>query len=930
MVDRYEEEKKDGEGSFLEGLSPNEREFFSILSPDQRKTMEGIIGSRLAAERARPTAGDVPLVVNCLPKSDSNDEAENVNDVVNTLGELFSGVPPFAIQQKDLHRSVIQNDAPTAHKLETTLGVQYRGIPKDQKGQAYWEKREFEIHNQVMSSRILFENTAGIRPKRVLGSDRPKDPLSEHVFLTEHEVQKALGEQKSVIVGLLYKNWPLSRELKYITESPSCSHDLKAFVAPCIQINAKTQKMEIGQNKATKKTCKCGAIFASIAKGKHEGGDNDELKLAQLLPFLHRLEDFRQKLHAIGEKETMQSKELLCYHCRIFVMTYVSGANQNKFVIIGTDQRCSVLNGSQGCQQGLLPLCYNFQRFIFGRWTEWGAMATSSLCQELPEGGFHEEKLFDTFFYGCLRHKKLAPAFSRESKVKLCVWYNGKTGSDGQNKKEKQDVNGGCYKRIRFRNILMNFYARAIIKFMDDSKSSIWEDSPPPMPPAGWTFELWHVAELLPITKSLNMNYSTYYECLACVRDILGMIPTATQHIGGAQRQRASGVQTKIAHHNLTYLWDRYKKVTDSSRTNVLWDIVTGLVYEGFVPESEKEQDEVLKGQKRKPIRLQHATNVTVHELGKVKRLLAAVVEKVIGPIPKRKGQKFGNLDMGQYAPSTHTLFRAISWGTKETSGLELMLSPHVQKDELNLVTDLQTRLVEQTILELHRNDDWKGIDFESKIDAEFYQSRFDTSVRVCPAPHTDLGLDVLSQMQDSGTFIKYYILPAGEEGLWIRLFSGCNDWKGRLIKVEPDTILGFPSTAIREVGYISHIEGNPHFMIRITLRAKKSPGGIDVKKAFRRCYPHIMHSVGVLRKNLKERSVVDEEVDDTGLGKTSLQKASKNGTLPVDWERSLRTLSHQESKYIGKIQGVEQGHLFALKELRTHEVTMFDKHFGI
>jgi hypothetical protein len=349
-----ETEAKNKEEQIMENLSDIQKQLFDRLVA--AKVTEKLAAEKLAMAHGSTTStasSDVSSVVNCLPKSDSNDDSENVEDVVNSLGKIFHKVPPLKVLEK---ANLNLTDTPLGHTLLSTFGVQYRGIPQTDEGKAYWDSREYKVHSQVMSNRILFENTVGGCPKRKIHCDKPEDPLSKHVFLAENEVEHALGETKSVIVGLLYKKWPLSRELKYVTPIPSSSFEHKAFVAPCMQINAKTGKMEIQQNKGTKITCMCGAIFASIAKGKHEGGANDHLKLAQLVLFLPGLDDFRQKLHAIGENETKQSKELLCYHCRIFVMTYVSGANQSRFAIVGTDQRCSVLNDSQGCQQGLLPL----------------------------------------------------------------------------------------------------------------------------------------------------------------------------------------------------------------------------------------------------------------------------------------------------------------------------------------------------------------------------------------------------------------------------------------------------------------------------------------------------------------------------------------------------------------------------------------------
>jgi hypothetical protein len=107
------------------------------------------------------------------------------------------------------------------------------------------------------------------------------------------------------------------------------------------------------------------------------------------------------------------------------------------------------------------------------------------------------------------------------------------------------------------------------------------------------------------------------------------------------------------------------------------------------------------------------------------------------------------------------------------------MLTDNIQdKDDQAKLTELQNRLAEETKLELLRLPDFEDVtDFDVTFDAEYYHSRFDTTIRVRPAPHTDLSLEVLSVTQNKyKTYIKYFILPASKEGMWIRLFSGCGD----------------------------------------------------------------------------------------------------------------------------------------------------------
>jgi hypothetical protein len=102
-------------------------------------------------------------------------------------------------------------------------------------------------------------------------------------------------------------------------------------------------------------------------------------------------------------------------------------------------------------------------------------------------------------------------------------------------------------------------------------------EHPPAIPLSGLTFKQWHLGKIYPTTKSLNINYSSYYQQLGCVRDILGGITAAHQHVDGTQRQRASGVQTKIVSHHLQYLWEKLLPLPVEVK-NVVWLVQGDLV----------------------------------------------------------------------------------------------------------------------------------------------------------------------------------------------------------------------------------------------------------------------------------------------------------------------------------------------------------------
>jgi hypothetical protein len=230
------------------------------------------------------------------------------------------------------------------------------------------------------------------------------------------------------------------------------------------------------------------------------------------------------------------------------------------------------------------------------------------------------------------------------------------------------------------------------------------------------------------------------------------------------------------------------------------------------------------------------------------------------------------------------------------------------EADEATLVA-LQEMLANGMMDELRRNHEALEInedqDFIVRYDAEYYHSRFDTVIRLLPAPHLEMDLDYLQELQSDGKiFVKYFMIPVGvcEEGLWIRLFDGQTDTTGRLIKLEHDSILGYPATAPREVGRISHIEGNPHFVIRVAVSAH-GENGLEFHDANvwdQRSYPHLLETL-----------------------------QAKKATHADEWEKAMRTVTYNQANF-HKVHGLEKEHLLALKHLSSPECTSFDQLYEI
>jgi hypothetical protein len=216
---------------------------------------------------------------------------------------------------------------------------------------------------------------------------------------------------------------------------------------------------------------------------------------------------------------------------------------------------------------------------------------------------------------------------------------------------------------------------------------------------------------------------------------------------------------------------------------------------------------------------------------------------------------------------------------------------------------------------ELRRNHQTLGLskdqNFQTFFHARFNHSRFSTTVRALPAPHLDMDPAlILADQREKKIFVKDFVIP-GKMGMWTRLFSSGEDTHGRLIKVEPDSILGIPASIIQEVGRINHIEGNPHYMVRVVMVAigdKEVDDGntqVPLLQNLQRSYPHLEETL----KRLREEN---------------------DGRLPEGWEKSLRTVSLSSTKHIKEVKGLDPADFHLLDHLKSVEATAFQDEFGI
>ena len=901
----------------------------------------------------RTKLADMDKEGNGLHRTDSNGDV--LGDQLHAdYGMWLKEVPEINVDKRDWEakEQLCPNDGPSSHDLVDQHGVLYRGlfipqesplwdklrVPLNGEKKHFWKDAHMtRMYKKVMTGRCVFQyaNTK---------KNIQDDPLEKKVFHEGDEDFWKENLEKSKILRLLHNCWPVAKGA--VPAWGIGDPDSKAFVFPCVQCCSKDRALSTGN-------CWCGAVLASIAKGRHEKGDNPELKLAGIMKLILKLDKFGELLEK--KEGSLQTKQMLAYYLRNFIHTNVSEGNKNKLALIGTDQRCSVWNNSGGCQRGIPALCLDFQKFLFGKWEGWELKDEELNQMQPPENRM--ESRFSQFVEGCLQTENgRKNMFSEKGQIKLCLWMNGKTGEATQEnleirEKEKKGHNNkdagmektnsqneGCYRRYRLRNVITDFACLVIVKEALAKGDVFSRDHPPVLVEPKVLFKEWNEGEVMPLTKSINMHWLSFYQLLGCVRAILGH-GGACQGVSDSQKQVGKGATTKIADFRLAYVWS----MNDNKKggTNKLWPMA-----------GEKALPQAGGGW------LEHCCDVTVMECDEKSRefLFDVVAEKAVGPIPKREGQEFGGYKMKPYASSTWTLLKVdVSHGRDQVwetlpqgdkdddfseTGLIKLVVKVLESCEKKtrgdamywLWKNLQWKLGEEFKKELTENEDlnkklrenkdWNipsAATWILKYHVTYMQSRFDTGLRVRPAPHTNISPDELASMAKAGRFVKDYVIP-GKEGIWYRLFKSSKDFRGRLIKIQPGTILGFPATAIREVGRINHIEGNPHYVVRVVATLVRDghqnvTGGELGDKLY---YPHLEKTVEKLKMSLVEGEAGGKVPEDEELGEK--------------WDECLRTIDVTKTGYMkAETEVKEKIKKHADMELfKTVEVRAFDNKLGI
>jgi hypothetical protein len=296
-----------------------------------------------------------------------------------------------------------------------------------------------------------------------------------------------------------------------------------------------------------------------------------------------------------------------------------------------------------------------------------------------------------------------------------------------------------------------------------------------------------------------------------------------------------------------------------------------------------------------------HSLNgIWVEELTKEhSNLLSKLTDKGMhgNILPKRKGQMFFGKRMDPFHCGMRTFFSTETCiGSGENDGVTQLLKPGFavfadkekegEEGEQGTERSKKEKILKDLVTDI-MNEGWERVYGKGSSENKakdvlvtmaccLRQSRFCTASRERVAPLVEMSFQQQKQMKDKGGVCVHALVPLSTDGLIVRFFYNRDDKNGTLIKVMPDTILYFPSTAIMEYGRLTNIDGHRHLLIKILFT--KGNGGqpaIDMSGSVRE-YPHLDATMNEMME-------------------------ANEGKMPDDWEREFRFVTYPRLNDIPK-----------------------------
>lgn len=561
--------------------------------------------------------------------------------------------------------------------------------------------------------------------------------------------------------------------------------------------------------------CMCTAVVAVGGKGGME--DHPYLKWEEVHGSTQILLPFREQLH---KSATHRDKETFVRFKIALVETRELSCNNGKFVIIGTDVQP---RSTDGICPGIPPLCLDGLAGLVGKYVHWGK-------------DMEDEVMFTkTFVEGCLkRGPNKQDLESADGIPTIGTFYHGSDKLEGKG-----------YRAMEMGQILFH-HACAVIAM---NGNSITEEEKPQIPSDFELFMHWQMGDAYPLTKSILLKPQTFVTYMVDVKKIF----SNNEYKG----------RFTIAHYNINYI-----SGTAGTKTVVKLNNPGTYAYKtGKYHTTEK----------------RHSVDKiwAVRLATEIRDLLVGLTTEGLGGnvLPTRRGQMFFGRPMDPFHSGMRTFFSCDAFGGFEVTenGLYNLLKGGIEtrkeEDAENQLWDFVESLVEEGRKQCYGggDDGSTGDDYLVRVAASLRQSRFDTYSKERTAPLTEMTCRQHDDMERNGGKCVHALVPLSSDGLFIRFFYNRHDKEGTLIKVMPDTILLFPSTAIMEYGRLTHIDGHRHLILKIQYTKKTS--GRETEAAFdmetaEREYPHMENTVAKME-------------DDNG------------GELPENWEKDFRYLTY-------------------------------------
>ena len=388
-----------------------------------------------------------------------------------------------------------------------------------------------------------------------------------------------------------------------------------------------------------------------------------------------------------------------------------------------------------------------------------------------------------------------------------------------------------------------------------------------------YTMELWYSGQYGGQTKALPVTSNTLHGFAAKgLRQLLGF--ESKSNGDPIEKQTVSGATMVIAHHGIKF---KHSEPKEAGAVDIIWPLSgTGLKYK---KEHSKDLDTFYQAKFYGSMRV-----LQVHSEGL--KAMSELAKLEVPLVPNSAGTTtFCGKVMGPYTSAVKTWRSAtfppnrIAHDSTEEESVEVML-----RGAPDAFSDIQKQAVRELLKwgkevacgHVHSfeaalprggfrrvvrdNGDTQAIERGAKdISLDLYkavavvsyqQGRLSTEVGLTTVPHKTFHSETQEDLRlQKGVHSVLIDIPLDEYGCFQRFFLDFDDQKGRTIYTSFGSALIYPAMLSEEVGWITHVKGNPRLRLRVFVSScygseAELSNAIGLGNNFasfeRREYPHI------------------------------------------------------------------------------------------